>query len=56
MKIDKKLVTKTDYVLQLDDNEAYALFHWLDKSVCSLPTQQREAVKAIRDELSKDFY
>lgn len=56
MKIDKKLVTKTNYVLELDSNEAYALFHWLDKSVCSTETYRREVVKAIRDELSKDFY
>ncbi|AWN04361.1 hypothetical protein PBI_GRAYSON_17 [Rhodococcus phage Grayson] len=58
MKLNSKQVSTTHYILDLDSNEAYSLYHWLLKSTVSEPDMgeaQRRSVKAILESLANEF-
>lgn len=58
MKLNSKQVSTTHYILDLDSNEAYSLYHWLLKSKVSevdMGEAQRVPVKAILESLANEF-
>ena len=58
MKLNSKQVSTTHYILDLETNEAYSLYHWLLKSTISEPDMgeaQRAIVKQILETLANEF-
>ena len=58
MKLNSKQVSITHYILDLETNEAYSLYHWLLKSTVSGPDMgeaQRLIVKNILETLANEF-
>lgn len=58
MKLNSKQVSTTHYILDLETNEAYSLYHWLLKSTVSGPDMgetQRLIVKNILETMTNEF-